>query len=75
MADNGAAVTAIEDKFNVKAIESEAKGLYYLYDDERKYLGILTVRNKIPVYTILNQKQLRALQQELQDICEVVFGE
>ena len=61
-------VTDIEREYNVRAIESEAKGLYYLEDDEKKYLGIMTVRKGKANWIVLNKKQIKALIKEIKDI-------
>ena len=37
-------VTNIEYRYDVKAIESNVQGLWYLYDDDRKELGLLRIK-------------------------------
>lgn len=72
--DNESIVTAIECEYGVRAIQSEAQGLYYLEDDEKKYIGILVVKDGIPMHVILKKKQALALAKEFKDICEMRFG-
>jgi purine-nucleoside phosphorylase len=72
--DSEAIVTNIECKYDVRAIESEVKGLYYLEDDDKKHIGILTVINGNTQHIILSKKQAKMLAKEMKSICEVVFG-
>jgi hypothetical protein len=66
-------VTEIEKNYQVRAIESEAKGLYYLEDDEKKYFGIMTILNGIPNYVILKKAQAEKLIEELKEVYNSVF--
>ena len=72
--DNESIVTAIEYEYGVRAIQSEAQGLYYLEDDEKKSIGILALKNGIPMHIILSKKQALTLANEFKDICEMRFG-
>ena len=82
-------VFGIEKKFGVQAIESEGRGLWYLQDDEKRRIGILTIENGIPKWSILSREQfkvlahiisslksgqLKALVKEANDIYDVVFN-
>lgn len=67
-------VSNIERKYSVQAIESEASGLFYLQDDERKQLGILTITKGIPTWAILKREQLKTLIKELKDVYDTVFN-
>lgn len=67
-------VTIIEKERGVRAIESDAVGLYYLEDDEKKQLGVLTVLNGKASCVILQKKQVQTLMKELQDVYDVVFN-
>ena len=66
-------VTAIEKKHDVRAIQSEAYGLYYLEDDEKKDIGILVVKDTTPMSIVLSKKQAYTLAKELKDVCDTVF--
>lgn len=71
---NDEKVTAFEYKYNVMAIESEIfKGMYYLYDEDKKGIGILTFPENSSTYVLLNKKQAMALSQELKSIIDEVF--
>ena len=72
--DNESIVTAIEYNHDVRAIQSEAQGLYYLEDDEKKNIGILVVKDGVPMHIILSKKQALTLANEFKDICEMRFG-
>ena len=67
-------VTIIEKDYDVRAIESETKGLYYLEDDAKKELGIMTITKGKMSYTILKKKQVETLIKELQDVYDMVFN-
>ena len=49
-------VTNIEYKYDVRAIESEEKGLYYLEDDDNTEIGILVIKDGVPMHIILSKK-------------------
>ena len=66
-------VTAIEKKYDVRAIQSEAYGLYYLEDDDKQNIGILVVRDTTPTSIVLSKKQALTLAKELKDVCDTVF--
>lgn len=72
--DNESIVTAIECEYDVRAIQSEAQGLYYLEDDEKSSIGILVVKDGIPMHVVLKKKQALTLAKEFKDICEMRFG-
>ena len=74
MADHNSIVTAIEYNHDVRAIQSEAKSLYYLEDDEKKDIGILVVRDGIPMHIVLNRTQAATLAKEFKSIYEERFG-
>lgn len=67
-------VTAIEQKYDVRAIQSEANGLYYLEDDEKTQIGILVVRDETPCSVVLTKAQAKALSKEFSDIYKMRFG-
>ena len=67
-------VTSIEYKYDVRAIQSEENGLYYLEDDENTDIGILVIRDEIPMHIVLTKKQASALIRELEDVCKMRFG-
>ena len=64
----------IEVKYGVQAIESNAKTVFYLQDDERKHIGIMTVQKGVKRWIILTKEQFKALAEEVKDIYDVVFG-
>lgn len=66
-------VTLIEKECEVRAIESETKGLYYLEDDEKSHLGIMTITKGKVSCAILKKAQVKTLINELQDIYNMVF--
>ena len=66
-------VTAIEKKYNVKAIESIGQGMWYLNYQNGK-LGILTVNaDGEKTCVVLEKSQAMMLLSELKDVIEVVF--
>ena len=66
-------VTAIEAKYDVRAIESVGQGMWYLNCQNEK-LGILTIDGYgEKTCVILSKSQARVLLSELKDILEVVF--
>ena len=67
-------VTTIEKDCGVRAIESEENCLYYLEDDAKQRLGIMTIINNKMSYTMLKKKQVQTLINELQDIYDMVFS-
>ena len=69
-----AIVTNIEYKYDVRAIQSEEKGLYYLEDYKNTYIGILVIRDGVPMHIIISKKQASALIKELEDVCKMRFG-
>ena len=67
-------VTAIEYKYNVMAIESEhCKDLFYLYDKDKKGIGILTFPDGSPTYVLLNKRQAQSLFEELGSVINEIF--
>lgn len=66
-------VFRIEKKYGVQAIQSEAKNLFYLQDDDREAMGILTIVDYKPTFTVLKKEQIKALINELQDVYEMMF--
>lgn len=74
MADHNQIVTAIEYNYDVRAIQSEAKSLYYLEDDDKKDIGILVVRDGVPMHIVLNRTQAYTLAKELKEVCNLRFG-
>lgn len=71
---NDTIVFGIEKKYGVQAIESGARGLWYLQDDERQGMGIMTLTKGIPTYAILKKEQIKTLIKELQDVYDMVFN-
>ena len=67
-------ITSIEKRFNVQAIESEAKNLFYIQDEDRLGMGILTVVDDSMTCTLLNKKQIKALIKELKDVYDMLFN-
>lgn len=67
-------VTNIEYKYDVRAIESEEKGLYYLEDDNNTEIGILVIKDGVPFHIVLSKKQASALLKEFEDVCKMRFG-
>lgn len=72
--DYDSMVDRIEYQYGVRAIQSDAKGLFYLEDDERKLIGIMTVKNNKKSICLLNKNQVKALLNELKDICDLYWG-
>lgn len=72
--DHGCIVTTLEINHELRAIESFAKGLYYLEDDEGKSIGILTLKNGRKSCAILSKKQAYALIDEFKEVCDLYFG-
>lgn len=70
---NDTVVYGIEMKYGVQAIESEGRGLWYLQDDERKMMGIMTVINGNPSWVILKKSQIPTLIKELQEVYDTMF--
>lgn len=81
-------VYSIEKKYGVQAIESKKKNLFYLQDDDKKHIGILTVDHGVPEWQIYTKEQfktvvnlfkglevgkLRSLASEMNDVYEMVF--
>lgn len=61
----------IQSKFTeIYAIESNAAGLYYLFDDRKKEIAICGEKGK----TLLNKSQVLSLINELNEILSVHFG-
>lgn len=73
MADHNSIVTAIEYNHDVRAIQSEAKSLYYLEDDEKKQIGVLVVKDGTPMHIVLSKNQAYTLAKELKEVCDSVF--
>jgi hypothetical protein len=73
--DNNAVVTNIESKYGVRAIQSEAKGLFYIEDDDKKDIGILVLVDGKPFYVVLNRKQAYALAKEFKDVVKMRFND
>ena len=73
MADHNRIVTAIELKHDVRAIQSEASSLYYIEDDEKKQIGVLVVKDGIPMHIVLSKTQAYTLAKELKSVCDSVF--
>ena len=67
-------VDSIELNYDVRAIESLERGLFYLQDDDRKLIGIMTCKAGNKSIAILTKKQAYALLDEFKDICDMVFG-
>lgn len=72
--DHNQIVTAIEYCHDVRAIQSEAASLYYLEDDDKKDIGILVIRDGVPLHVVLSKKQAFTLAKEFKEICEERFG-
>ena len=66
-------VDSIELNYDVRAIESLERGLFYLQDDDRKLIGIMTCKAGKKSIAILTKKQAYALLDEFKDICDMVF--
>ena len=58
-------VSKVEFRYDLVAIESEAKGLFYLTDDKRKSIGIMTCKKGEKSICVLNKNQVKALLNEL----------
>lgn len=67
-------VTQLECKYDVRAIQSEVKGLYYLEDDENKSIGILVIKNDVPMHIVLSKKQAKQLAKEFREVVNTVFN-
>lgn len=67
-------VYGIEKRYGVQAIESEARNLWYLQDEERKYLGFMTIIKRKPIWLILKKEQIKTILKELKDIYDMVFN-
>ena len=72
--DYNSIVDKVEYQHDIRAIQSDAKGLFYLEDDERKLIGIMTVKNNKKSICLLNKNQVKALLNELKDICDLYWG-
>lgn len=72
--DYDSMVDKIEYQYGVRAIQSDAKGLFYLEDDKWKLIGIMTTKNNNKSICILNKKQVEALLNELEEICDIYWG-
>ena len=71
--DYNAVISKMEADSGCRAIESLAKGLYYFEDDDKRAIGILTVRDGKVEKIALTKKQAYTLIQEFKDICDMVF--
>ena len=67
-------VDKVEYQHGVRAIQSDAKGLFYLEDNKRKLIGIMTVKNNQKTICVLNKNQVEALLNELEEICDMYWG-
>lgn len=75
MAGHDALVDYIERKYNLMAVESTAKGLFYLQDDnDRNKIGIMTCRKGECSISILTKNQAETLLKEFKDICDICFN-
>lgn len=70
-------VTAIECKYGVKAVNSEAKHLYYLFDEDKRNMGIMVIHTvddkNISNQIIISKEQAKALINELKDVYNMIF--
>lgn len=66
-------VMQIEQKFNIKGINSEENGLYYFFDDDKKGVGIMTFHDGKPTFVLMTKQQAKAVIQEFSDVCEMIF--
>ena len=74
MAYEDAMVTTIEGNYDVLAIQSEARNLWYLeFDKKKKKVGILTINDGEKTCVVLTKKQAMTLVEEFQSILETVF--
>jgi hypothetical protein len=71
--DYGETITKLECEYDIRAVESLVSGLYYLQDDKRKSIGIMTIRNGRESRVLLSKKQAYALIDEFKDICDLYF--
>lgn len=86
---NDAIVYRIEKAHGVQAIESKKKNLFYLQDDDKSHIGILTVDHGVPEWQIYTKEQfkkfvdlfkgidvgkLRSLASEMNDVYDIVFN-
>lgn len=67
-------ITSIEKRYGVQAIESEASNLFYIQDEDRLGMGILTIVDDSVTCTLLNKKQIKALIKELKDVYDMLFN-
>ena len=72
--ESGALMTAFEAKHDIWSVQSEAKGLFYLQDNERDKIGIMSIVKGRKQFVILTKKQAEALIKEFKDICEIYFS-
>ena len=70
-----AIIDSIERNHNVRATESEAKGLFYLEDDKRENIGILAIKNGNKTMIKLTKEQAYAVAEEFKDVCDMYFCE
>ena len=66
-------VSRIEFQHGLRAVESEAKGLFYLTDNERKSIGIMTCKFGGRSICVLSKKQVHALLNELKAVCDLFW--
>lgn len=67
-------VFRIEKKYGVQAIQSECNGLFYLQDEDKLGMGILTVIEGKLHYTLLTREQAKTLVREINDIYDMLFN-
>ena len=67
-------MTAFEAQHGVFSVQSEAKGLFYLQDNDRDKIGIMRITDGKKQFVILTKKQAKALIKEFKDICEIYFS-
>lgn len=71
--DHDSIVTSLEINHDLRAIESNASGLFYLEEDGKR-IGIMTLKNGQRSCAVLTKKQAYALIEEFKDICDLYFG-
>ena len=67
-------MTAFEAKHDIWSVQSEAKGLFYLQDNERDKIGIMRITDGKKQFVILTKKQAKALIKEFKEVCEIYFS-
>lgn len=66
-------MTKLEKQYDVKSIKSEAPNLFYLFDDDKQGIGIVSFHDNSSTTLLITKKQLLRMISELPEIYDVLF--